>query len=170
MAARVLPSGDVVLTTDSPETARILRDRAGWSSVLGATARVKRPRFTVLVKHVAKDAIDCTDQEVARRTIHAQNGRLHGVVDFLHLGKSTRDANREPRKEDSIPYYRRGNPSATSYKMLYMRLRSSIVTTPADTGGKGARQSVQTVGDRTQHGSNHAKHARRLARKLSRLS
>ena len=78
--------GDVVLTTDSPEMARTLRDRAEWSSVLGATARVKRLRFTVLVKHVAKDAIDCTDQEAARRTIHTQNARLHGVIDFLHVG------------------------------------------------------------------------------------
>lgn len=94
VAARLLPSGDVVLTTDSPETARTLRNRAEWSSVLGATARVKRPRFTVLVKHVAKDAIDCSDQEIARRTIHAQNARLHGVIDFLHVGRSTRDANR----------------------------------------------------------------------------
>lgn len=97
MAARLLPSGDVMLTTDSPETARTLRDRAEWSSVLGATARVKRvkrPRFTVLVKHVANDAIDCSDQEGARCTIHAQNARLRGVIDFLHVGKSSRDANR----------------------------------------------------------------------------
>jgi hypothetical protein len=93
VAARLLPSGDVVLTTDNPEMARTLRDRAEWSSVLGATARVKRPRFTVLVKHVAKDAIDCSDQEVARHTIHTQNAWLHGVVDFLHVGKSARDTN-----------------------------------------------------------------------------
>lgn len=91
VAARVLPSGDVVLTADSAETARTLRDRAEWSSILGATARVKRPRFTIMVKHVARDAIDCINQEAAQHTIHEQNRRLHGVIDFLHVGKSTRD-------------------------------------------------------------------------------
>lgn len=71
--------------------ARTLCNRAEWPSVLGAMARVKCPRFTILVKHVAKDAINCTDQEITWRTIHAQNARLHGVIDFLHVGKSTRD-------------------------------------------------------------------------------
>ena len=59
---------------------------------LGATARVKHTRFTVLVKH--EDAVDCIDQEVARRTITAHFARLHGVIDFLHAGKSARDASR----------------------------------------------------------------------------
>ena len=94
VAARVLPSGDVVLTADRPDTAKNLRDKAEWASVLGTKARVKRPRFTVLVKHVMKDAIECVDQEVAHQAIYAENRRLHGVVDFIHVGKSTRDAGR----------------------------------------------------------------------------
>ena len=85
-AARVLPSGDVILVADTPKMARALRERPGWEQSLRLTAKQRRPRFTVLVKHVARDAIDCSNQEVAVRTILDQNKRLHGVVKFAHIG------------------------------------------------------------------------------------
>lgn len=90
VAARVLPSGDVVLTTDNPATRKALYESPGWITALGTAAAIGRARFTVLVRHVARDAIDCGEQEASKRLIFSQNPRQLDAVDIIHIGTSVR--------------------------------------------------------------------------------
>lgn len=90
VAARKLPSGDIVLTTDSADTKNQLVKETSWAAALGAQARVIRTRFTVMAKHVAKDAINFEDQKTAIAKIMEQNPRIHGVVEILRVGQYKR--------------------------------------------------------------------------------
>lgn len=54
-----------------------------------------------MVKHVGQDALDCSNQEEAIKAIQEQNKRLHGVVEFLHVGRTTRVRNPE-RKASAL--------------------------------------------------------------------
>lgn len=90
VAARVLPSGDAVLVADTSEMATALKERTGWEASLGAGTVQKKTRFTVMVKHVARDALDCTNQEAARKGLLAQNERFNGLVEVIHIGRSAR--------------------------------------------------------------------------------
>jgi hypothetical protein len=92
IAARKLPSGDIVLTLDSAEAKTLMVKETGWASALGSKARVARTRFTVMAKHVAKDAVSQSDQKAIVAEINAQNPRIHGVVEILHVGHSKRGA------------------------------------------------------------------------------
>lgn len=85
-AARPLPSGDLVLRVDSPRTQQDLHKQSGWMEALGAGARLNRPRFTVLIRSVRLDALDCSNQEVARGTLLQQNPYL-GEVELIHVGR-----------------------------------------------------------------------------------
>ena len=85
-AARALPSGDLVLRVDSIQTQQDLHRQSSWAEALGAGTRVNRPRFTVLAKSVHIDALDCSNQEVARRTLIQQNPHLEGV-ELIHVGR-----------------------------------------------------------------------------------
>lgn len=85
-AARALPSGDLILRVDSAQTQQDLHRQNGWTEALGAGTRLNRPRFTVLVKSVRLDALDCSNQEVARGTLVHQNPHL-GKVEIIHIGR-----------------------------------------------------------------------------------
>lgn len=85
-AARALPSGDLILRVDSVQTQQELHKQSGWTEALGAGTRLNRPRFTVLVKSVHQDALDCSNQEVARGTLSKQNPYLSGI-ELIHVGR-----------------------------------------------------------------------------------
>ena len=85
-AARPLPSGDLVLRVDSPHTQQDLHKQSGWTEALGAGARLNRPRFTVMVRSVRLDMLDCSNQEVARGTLQEQN-RYLSEVELIHVGR-----------------------------------------------------------------------------------
>ena len=85
-AARLLPSGDLVLRVDSPRTQQDLHKQNGWTEALGAGARLNRPRFTVMIKSVRLEALDCSNQEVARATLIQQNLYLN-EVELIHVGR-----------------------------------------------------------------------------------
>jgi hypothetical protein len=92
IAARKLPSGDIVLTLDSAEAKNHMVKETSWATALGPQARVARTRFTVMAKHVAKEAISQADQKAMVAEINAQNPRIHGVVEILHVGRSKRSS------------------------------------------------------------------------------
>jgi hypothetical protein len=92
LAARRLPSGDIILTTDTADTKNHLVKETSWTSALGSQARIAKARFSVMAKHVAKDAINQGDQKTMVAEINTQNPRIHGVVEILHVGQSKRGA------------------------------------------------------------------------------
>ena len=83
-AARALPSGDLVLRMDSVQIQQDLHKQSGWTEALGAGTQVNRPWFTVLVKSVHLDALDCSDQEMAWETLAQQNPYL-GEIELIHV-------------------------------------------------------------------------------------
>ena len=85
-ATRDLPSGDLILRVNSVQTQQELHKQSGWTEALGAGTRLNRPRFTVLVKSVHQDALDCSNQEVARGTLSKQNPYLSGI-ELIHVGR-----------------------------------------------------------------------------------
>lgn len=96
-AARALPSGDLILRVDSEQTQQELHRQSGWTEALGAGTQLNRPRFTVLVKSVQLDALDCSNQEVAQGTLTQQNPYLKGT-ELIHVGREqTRQPNGPPK-------------------------------------------------------------------------
>ena len=83
-AARALPSGDLILRVDSVQTQQDLHKQNGWTEALGAGTRLNWPRFTALVKAAHIDALDCSNQEVARGTLIQQNPYLR-EVELIHV-------------------------------------------------------------------------------------
>ena len=71
---------------DSERTRQDLHKQSGWTEALGAGTRLNRPRFTVLVKSVHLNALDCSNQEVARGTLAQQNPYLR-EVELIHVGQ-----------------------------------------------------------------------------------
>jgi hypothetical protein len=83
VAARNLPSGDIVLTTDEEATrTKWLTDRK-WTAVLGEEARVKRREFVVLAHGVKVSQIQDTKQAI--EAIYGQNPKLRDTVEILRV-------------------------------------------------------------------------------------
>ena len=64
-AAWALSSGDLILWVDSVQTQQNLHKQSGWTEALGADTQLNQPWFTVLVKSVQLNALDCSNQEMA---------------------------------------------------------------------------------------------------------
>ena len=100
-AARALPSGDLILRVDSARTQQELHKQNGWTEALGAGTRLNRPRFTVLVKSVHLDALDCSNQEVAWKTLVQQNPYLEGV-ELIHVGRERARQAKAPARASTV--------------------------------------------------------------------
>jgi hypothetical protein len=61
LAVRRLPSGDVVITTDTEETKKQLEKDGGWLTAVGQTAQVSRRKSPEMV-HGTRIATDCSNQ------------------------------------------------------------------------------------------------------------
>jgi hypothetical protein len=59
LAARRLPSGDVVITTDTEDTKRQLEKDGSWLAAVGQGAQVNRRKFPVMVHGMRISSIDC---------------------------------------------------------------------------------------------------------------
>ena len=100
-AAQALPSGDLVLRVDSKQTRQELHRQRGWTEALGAGTQLNRPHFTVLVKSVRLDALDCSNQEVAKGTLTQQNPYLRGS-DLIHVGREQAHQPDPPPKASTV--------------------------------------------------------------------
>ena len=85
LAARRLPSGDILITTDTERTKEGLEKSKGWLTAIGQAAKVNRRKFTVLAHSMRLSAIDCTNQEEAIRQIMGCNRHLQGRVEILRV-------------------------------------------------------------------------------------
>lgn len=83
LAARRLPSGDILITTDTAETKEQLERSNSWLPAVSQTAKVNRRKFTVLVHGMRLSALDCSKQETAIRELLGQNQHLRGRVEIL---------------------------------------------------------------------------------------
>jgi hypothetical protein len=84
LAARKLPSGDVVITADTEDTKRQLEKDGSWLSAVGQAAQVNCRKFPVMV-HGMKVSVDCSDQKEAIRQIMGQNAQLQNRVEILRV-------------------------------------------------------------------------------------
>jgi hypothetical protein len=85
LAARRLPSGDVVVTTDTEDTKRQLEKDGSWLSAVGQAAQVNRRKFPVMVHGMKVSSVDCSNQKEAIRQIMGQNAQLQNRVEILRV-------------------------------------------------------------------------------------
>jgi hypothetical protein len=85
LAARRLPSGDILITADTAETKEQLESSSSWLPAVGQTAKVNRRRFTVLVHGMRTSALDCSKPEEAIKELLGQNQHLRNRVEILHV-------------------------------------------------------------------------------------
>ena len=83
IAARQLPSGDVLVTTDTAETKEGLERDPKWLPVINQAAKINRRKFTVIVHGMRVAALDCSKQEEAIRQLLGQNTHLKDSVEIL---------------------------------------------------------------------------------------
>src|SRR5271165_2042651 len=83
VAARNLPSGDIVLTTDEEATRTKWLTDQKWTTVLGREARVKRREFVVLAHGIVVSQIQDTKQAI--EAIYSQNPKLRDTVEILRV-------------------------------------------------------------------------------------
>ena len=88
VAARTLPSGDIVLTFDKPESKATWEKRAEVAKELGPLAKARTKGYTLLVHGMRVAAIDVRQQARAIENIHTQNPRFQGKVDIVRLSWS----------------------------------------------------------------------------------
>ena len=60
LAARKLPSGDIIVTTDTVETKKKLERDSSWLAAVGQAARVNRRKFLVIVYSMRTAVVDYT--------------------------------------------------------------------------------------------------------------
>jgi hypothetical protein len=83
VAARNLPSGDIVLTTDEEATCTKWLTDQKWTTVLGKEAQVKRWEFVVLAHSIVVSQIQDTKQAI--EAIYSQNPKLRDTVEILQV-------------------------------------------------------------------------------------
>ncbi|PGH29456.1 hypothetical protein GX50_07791 [[Emmonsia] crescens] len=76
VAARHMPSGDIILMTDTQDTKAELAANNGWMCEWGDKARMKCEMYAVLVKSAPLNAIDWGTPERAVESIYKQNPTL----------------------------------------------------------------------------------------------
>jgi hypothetical protein len=83
VAARNLPSGDIVLTTDEEATRTKWLTDQRWTAVLGKEAQVKRREFVVLAYSIK--VVQIQDIRQAIEAIYSQNPKLQNTVEILQV-------------------------------------------------------------------------------------
>jgi hypothetical protein len=83
VAARRLPSGDIVLTTDEEQTRTKWIADQEWLRVFGTDARVKRREFIVLAHGIKVGQAQQPQQAI--QNIYSQNPKLQGTVEILQV-------------------------------------------------------------------------------------
>jgi hypothetical protein len=86
VAARRLPSGDMVLTTDEEATCTKWMADQKWVSVFGEGTRVKRREFVVIAHGIKVKQVQ--DSVRAIKDIYQQNPKLQGLVEILQVAWS----------------------------------------------------------------------------------
>ncbi|EDN04750.1 predicted protein [Histoplasma mississippiense (nom. inval.)] len=85
LAARCLPSGDIILTTDARETREALTKSSTWLEVLGQKAKAKHTLYPVMVKGVPMGNTNWKEEQQAIMAIYAQNEGLRRGVQIERL-------------------------------------------------------------------------------------
>ena len=84
LAARRLPSGDIVVTTNTEKAKEQLEQDSSWLAAVSKEAQVNRRRFPVMVHGMRVAALDCTKQKEAIQQLMGQNRHLKGRIEILH--------------------------------------------------------------------------------------
>ena len=84
LAARRLPSGDIVVTTNTEKTKEQLEQDSSWLAAVSKEAQVNRRRFPVMVHGMRVAALDCTEQKEAIQQLMGQNRYFKGRIKILH--------------------------------------------------------------------------------------
>ena len=90
MAARRLPSGDVLVTTVDTEGRKTMQQNTDWLKAFGVGARIKRKAYTVLVHGIKVAQVNTLRQEESIRKIYEQNPKLQGQVEILRVSWTKR--------------------------------------------------------------------------------
>lgn len=88
IAARRLPSGDVLVTFATEESKKKWETTPTLIAAFGAGARSRRKEYTVIAHGITVASIDPRDQEKAIKGIFSQNPTLKGKVEFIRVGWS----------------------------------------------------------------------------------
>ena len=83
-AVWALPSSDLILRVNNVEIQQDLHKQSGWTEALRTGIWVNQLWFTVLVKSIQLDVLDCSDQEMAQRTLAQQNLYLE-KIELIHI-------------------------------------------------------------------------------------
>jgi hypothetical protein len=85
LAARRLPSGDIVITTDTATTKEQLEKDNSWLPAVSSTATVNRRRFPVMVHGMRTASVDCSKQNEAISQLMGQNRHMREALEILHV-------------------------------------------------------------------------------------
>jgi hypothetical protein len=85
IAARCHPSGDVLITADTPSTKALLEKESEWTKVIAGQARVKGRRFMVMAHCVQVSRVDPKEQAKSISNLEAQNPLLQPKVKILRV-------------------------------------------------------------------------------------
>jgi hypothetical protein len=86
VAARRLPSGEMVLTTDKEATCTRWMADQKWLSVFGESTQVKRREFVVIAHRIKVKQVQ--DPAQAIKDIYQQNPKLQSQVEILQVAWS----------------------------------------------------------------------------------
>ena len=85
-AAWALPSDDLVPWVNSERTRQDLHKQSGWTEVLRTGIWLNKLWFTVLIKSVHLNALDCSNQKMIWETLTQQNPYLR-EIELIHVNK-----------------------------------------------------------------------------------
>ena len=57
-----------------------------WVTAFGETAQIQQACYTVMIKSVRLDALDCSNLAQAKMELLRQNPRLQGKIEILTMG------------------------------------------------------------------------------------
>jgi phage gp45-like len=83
LAARKLPSGDVLFVTHTEEARISLEKSNEWLQAVATSAKVKRNTFPVFVHAVRVDSVDTSKQTQAATKIYEQNQAVHPTLEVV---------------------------------------------------------------------------------------
>ncbi len=86
VAARRLPSGDVLVTFEGPEAKEKWGKSPGVLGAFGTEARTRTSEYTIIAHGIRVSAVDIANQETAIAGIYAQNPKLKGTIDIVRVG------------------------------------------------------------------------------------
>ena len=83
LGARWLPSGELILTTDSTTTKKQVEANQDWVKAIGQQAVIQPKKYTVMIHGVRVAAIDMDKQAESIKKIMDQNPALQGRIHIL---------------------------------------------------------------------------------------